>query len=135
MRHLAPRTIEVLKLIKKKPVTRNDLAKKVDFPVSVLNSILSRLEKAGHVRRERDATVAFFQQAKFVVTESGKQMIKMGSGCVKEKPLPHSGTYSRAKQSGTFGISDDPRNVMGRDVYRPGDGEHCYYVTNIRQAK
>lgn len=135
MRHLAPRTIEVLKLIKKKPLTRNDLAKKVGFPISVLNSILSRLEKAGHVRRERDANLAYFQQAKFVITETGKQMIKMGSGCVKEKPLPHAGTYARAHQSEGFDVAGDPRNVMSRPAYKSGDGEQCYYVTNIRRAQ
>lgn len=135
MHHLAPRTIEVLKLIKKKPMTRNDLAKKVGFPMSVLNSILSRLEKAGHVRRERDGDVAFFQQAKFVITETGKQMIKMGSGCVKEKPLPHAGTYARAHQPEGFDVAGDPRNVMSRPAYKSGDGEQCYYVTNIRRAQ
>ncbi len=127
MRHLAPRTIKVLKLIEKKPVTRNDLANKVDFPMSVLNSILSRLEKACHVRRERDANVAYFQQAKFVITATGKEMIKMGSGCVKEKPLPHAGTYARAHPSGGFNVAADPRNVMSRSTYRSGDGENCYY--------
>ena len=127
MRHLSPRTIEVLKLLKKKPMLRTDLAKKIDVPMSVMNSILSRLEKAGHVRRELGANVAYFQQAKFVITDSGKQMIKLGSGKVKDKPLPHSGTYARAKPSPGFDVKADPRNVMSRGTYSTGDGEGCYY--------
>lgn len=125
MRHLAPRTIDVLKIIKKKPSTRNEIAKIVEFPISVLNSILSRLEKSGHIRRDRDINVAYFQQAKFVITDSGKQMIKLGSGTVKEKPLPHCGVFGRAK-SQAFNIKSDPRNVMSRDTYRPGDGESFF---------
>lgn len=128
MRHLSPRTIEVLKVIAKRPSERSKIAEKLKLPTSVLNSILSRLEKSDHVRRALSNNPAYFNKAVFSITESGRKMIKLGSGSVKDKPLPHIGVYSKASPSSPFTSSiSDMRNVMQRDVYRPGDGEDIFY--------
>lgn len=135
MRHLSPRTLSILALFKK-PNLRKDVAKKLDIDIKLVTTICLRLERAHHIERYSPNNLAYPGPAKFVITSSGKEMLKLGPGNVKDKPLPPStSVYQRAHPSPGFNAADDPRNVMTRDVYHSGDGQGCYYTTNIPRAK
>ena len=135
MRHLSPRTLSILALFKK-PNGRKEVSIKLGLDIKIVTTICLRLEQAHHIERYSPNNMAYPGPAKFVITTSGKEMLKLGSGKVKDKPLPPSTkVYQRAYPSPGFSVAEDPRNVMTRDVYRSGDGQGCYYTTNIPRAK